>query len=217
MSTILLINPNTSERTTRLMLDAAARDLPPTVTLRGATAAHGVPMIVTEADLLRSATEVIRLGRAAVPGVSALIVAAFGDPGAAALRDHVNVPVIGIGEASMREAAFGERRFGVATTTPALAGAIELMVERLGLRPWFTGVRVPNGDPLVLAADGSRQEAELTRLATDCFDLDSAGCVIIGGGPLSSAARALRQRFGVRIIEPVPAAIRGALALLGKS
>jgi Asp/Glu/hydantoin racemase len=217
MTAILLINPNTSERTTRLMLDAAARDLPPNVTLRGATAGYGVPMIVTEADLLGSAAEVIRIGRAAAPDVSAIIVAAFGDPGAAALGDVVSVPVIGIGESSMREAASGGRRFGIATTTLALVGAIEAAVERLGLRPWFTGVRVPEGDPRVLAADASGQEAALARAAAECFDHDGAEVVIIGGGPLSAAARALRERFGSRIVEPVPAAVRRALRLLGKT
>jgi allantoin racemase len=213
VTTLLLLNPNTSERTTHLMLDVAARGLPAGVTLRGETAAHGAPMIVTEADLPGSAAEVIRMGGAAGPEVSAIIVAAFGDPGAAALRDRVSVPVIGIGEASMREAASGGRRFGIATTTPALVGAIQTMVEQLDLGCWFTGARVPNGDPLVLAADPPRQEAALARAASDCFDLDGAEAVVIGGGPLSAVARALRERFGSRIIEPVPAAVRRALML----
>ena len=217
MTTILLINPNTSEQTTRLMLDAAARDLPPHVTLRGATAGHGVPMIVTEADLLGSAAEVIRLGRAAAPDVSAIVVAAFGDPGAGALREVVGVPVIGIGESAMREAASGGRRFGVATTTPALVGSIEALVERLDLGRQFTGARVPDADPLVLAADASGQETALARLAAECFGQDGAEAVIVGGGPLSGAARALRERFGSRIVEPVPAAARRALRLLGEA
>jgi len=217
MTTILLINPNTSERTTRLMLDAAAPDLPPAVTLRGATAARGVPMIVTEAALLASAEEVLRLGRAAGPDVAAIIVAAFGDPGAAELRNAVTVPVIGIGEASMREAASGGRRFGIATTTPALVGSIETMVEQVGLGRWFTGARVPAGDPLSLAADATRQEAALARAATECFDLDGAAAVIIGGGPLSGAARTLREQFGRRIVEPVPAAVRRALMVLSEA
>jgi Asp/Glu/hydantoin racemase len=214
---ILLINPNTSRRTTLQMAEAAARELPRGVTLRGVTATQGVPMIVTEQDLFSAAIEVVRLGRAAAPEVDAIIIAAFGDPGAGTLRDAVRVPVIGIGEASMREAAADGRRFGVATTTPALAGAIETQIERLGLGPWFTGVRVPNADPLVLAADAARQEMELARAAAACFEQDGAQAVIIGGGPLSATARTLRDRFGSRIVEPVPAAMRRALTLLGKT
>jgi Asp/Glu/hydantoin racemase len=38
-----------------------------------------------------------------------------------------------------------------------------------------------------------------------------AQVVVIGGGPLARAARALRHRVAVPLIEPVPAAVRLAL------
>lgn len=80
---------------------------------------------------------------------------------------------------------------------------------------WFTGVRAPDGDPLVLAADKAGRGLALARLASDCITLDGAGSVVIGGGPLSAAALALRERFETEIIEPLPAAIRCAARLLG--
>ena len=214
MPIILLINPNTSARSLALMTRAAELHLPPGLTLRGVRAATGVEMIVNEADLQAAAAEVVRLGVAEASGVSAIIVAAFGDPGVAALRDMVDIPLVGIGEASITEAASGGRRFGIATTTPALVGVIDSFVDELVLGCWFTGVRVPDGDPLILSADASRQEAALAQSVADCFDLDGAEAVVIGGGPLSGAARALRERFGARIIEPVPAAVRRALRLM---
>jgi allantoin racemase len=213
--TILLINPNTSARTLRMMLDAARPHLPPGLLLRGVCARAGVSMIADETELRASATEVLRLGQREAPTVNAIIVAAFGDPGAAALRGKLAIPVVGIGEASVLEAASGERRFGIATTTPALAAAIERMVDALSLSHLFTGVRTSAVDPLVLAADAPRQETVLARLVPECFDLDGAETVIIGGGPLSAAAEALRRRFGPRVIEPLPAAIRRVSRLLG--
>jgi Asp/Glu/hydantoin racemase len=38
--------------------------------------------------------------------------------------------------------------------------------------------------------------------------IDGAQALVIGGGPLALAARALRPRFVVPIIEPIPAAVR---------
>jgi Asp/Glu/hydantoin racemase len=215
MITILLLNPNTSARSLDMMLAVAVEVLPPGIAIKGISAAHGVQMIVNEAELRASAAEVIRLGSRAAPDVSAIIVAAFGDPGVVALRNLVDVPVIGIGEASITEAASGGRRFGIATTTPALTRAIEDFVDQMALRHQFTGVRFPNGDPLDLAANAQRQQAALAQLAEDCFELDGAEAVVIGGGPLSEAARAVRDRFGNRIIEPVPSAIRYVTRLLG--
>ena len=84
MAAIFLINPNTSARTLAMMLDAARPHLADGVSIQGAHAAAGVPMIVTEADLERSVSEVLRLGQAAGPEITAIIIAAFGDPGLAA-------------------------------------------------------------------------------------------------------------------------------------
>ena len=210
--TILLINPNTSARALAMMLAAAAPHLPPGLRLRGVCAAAGVPMIVTEADLRVSAAEVVRLGRSAA--VRAIVVAAFGDPGVEALRALVSVPVIGLGAAAIAEAAAGGRRFGIATTTPRLAGAIARLVARLSLSGSFTGTRVPGDDPLVLAGDPARQEIALAAAARLCFTRDGAQAVIIGGGPLSAAARSARVQDMGLIIEPVPAAIRRAVRLL---
>jgi allantoin racemase len=190
-----------------MMLDIAAPLLPLGAALRGVSAARGMAMIVSEADLLAAAPEVVRLGLEA-RDVTAIVVAAFGDPGVVALRDAVSVPVVGIGEASIAEAAEGGRRFGIATTTPGLVRPIEALVERLSLSRNFTGVRVPGGDPLLLAADAARQQRALARSVRDCIDLDGAEAVIIGGGPLSAAAQALRLNFTIEITEPVPAAIR---------
>ena len=204
--TVLLLNPNSSAATTALMLDAAAPHLPPGLLLRGTQAAHGPGMIVDAAALAASAVEVVRIGTAA-RGVAAVVVAAFGDPGVARLRALLDIPVIGIGEAALREAA-AAGRFGIATTTPGLLASIEAMVRALGLEPGFTGVRMAEGDPLALAADPARQAAALAEAAEACLHQDGAAAVVIGGGPLSGAAAALQGRFGPRLVAPVPAAMR---------
>jgi allantoin racemase len=208
MTTILVINPNTSARTTEMMVSVAQPLVPSGFNIVGVSAAHGVPMIVNEFDLAASIIEVVRIGREKASGVGAIMVAAFGSSGADILRQTVRIPVIGIGEAAIMEAAAGERRFGIATTTPALVGSIEAGVRKLSLERNFTGVRLPDGDPLTLAASPAKQDAALIKASADCIELDGAEAVVIGGGPLSASAARLRHRFTNDIIEPVPAAIR---------
>ena len=152
------------------------------------------------------------IGTAEAADADAIVVAAVADPGAQRLRALLSIPIIGIGEAAMREAAAGGRRFGIATTTPRLVRSIEACVRGLGLSAAFTGVRVPAGDPLTLAGDPAAQEDALAAAATACIEMDGAEAVIIGGGPLSATAARLRRRFGLAIVEPVPAAMRGVLA-----
>ena len=217
MTSILLINPNTSARSTEMMLAVARPLLPAGMALRGIGATRGVGMILDEAALAEAEAEVLRIGAAERQGSDAVIVAAFGDPGARTLRGLLRNPVMGIAEAAMREAAAGGRRFGIATTTPGLVRAIEAGVRRLGLEAGFTGVRVPpDRDPLALAANPADQYDTLALAATRCIELDGAEAVVIGGGPLSETAARLRRCLPATIIEPVPAAMRAVLAALAQ-
>ncbi|WP_347652080.1 aspartate/glutamate racemase family protein, partial [Comamonas thiooxydans] len=165
---ILLINPNTSQQTTALMLRQARACLPPGVLLHGATAGRGAAMITDEAGLKIAEQEVLRLGLGFAQGDDsqagrAIIVAAFGNPGLELLRAALpeRVAAFGIGEAAMLQAARDEqgrpRRFGIATTTPGLEASIAASVAALGLTPWFCGTRIAQGEPLALAADPALQ------------------------------------------------------------
>lgn len=212
--TVLLINPNTSAATTAMMAALARAALPQALALRSATAARGAPMITSDAELATAVDEVLAIGLREARGVAAIVVAAFGDPALALLRARVAVPVVGIGEASMQEAASGGRRFGVATTTPGLADAISEAVARLGLSAQFSGTRIPPDDPLRLAADPGLQDRLLGEAVRACVEEDGAQAVVIGGGPLAQSAERLAGRFGVPVISPVAAAMRCVAALL---
>jgi len=188
--------------------------LPPDIDVRSVTASRGAPMLTTDQDLALARAEVIAMGCALAHQVAAIVVGAFGDPGLAELRRMVQVPAVGIGEASLREAAAGGRRFGVATTTPGLQSSIAHAVHGLGLAPVFTGTRIAEGDPLLLAADPALQESRLADAVRACLD-DGAQAVVIGGGPLSEAADRLAPAFDVPVISAIRAAgleIRRCLA-----
>ena len=102
---ILLINPNSSAATTAMMVAIAAACCHGRAEIVGATAMRAPAMIVDGAALAASADEVVEIARAQGDGCDGIIVAAFGDPGAAEIRSFWPRPVVGIGEASMREAA----------------------------------------------------------------------------------------------------------------
>jgi len=208
MQEILLINPNSSASTTEMMVEIAAGEVSAGFQVKGATARTGPTMIVTEAELLAAASEVQRVWQAAGPGWAGVIISAFGDPGIERVRAACRVPVVGIAEASMREASAGGRRFGIATVTPDLVGPIEGRARALGLLAVYAGIRLTDGDPRQLAADPQALEEALARAVQRSIDDDGAEAVIIGGGPLGQAAIGLQGRFAVPVIAPIPAAMR---------
>ena len=89
------------------------------------SAPYGVPLITNEEALAQSAKAVQALtGAITTAPPDGVIIAAFGDPGLAALRLRLSCPVTGIAEAGMAEAGTGRRPFAVVTTTPDLVSSI---------------------------------------------------------------------------------------------
>ncbi|WP_318212611.1 aspartate/glutamate racemase family protein, partial [Streptomyces sp. SJL17-1] len=176
----------------------------------------GPAMLTDPAALRAAAPEVLAAGlRATARGdCAALLVGAFGDPGLAELRAATDVPVVGLGEAALREAAADGTPFGVATTTPLLAGAIAARVAALGLADRYTGLRLTTDAPERLSADPESLLDQLEQAVRACVERDGARAVVIGGGPLGEAAEALRDRCAVRIVAPIPAACRALTRLL---
>jgi Asp/Glu/hydantoin racemase len=124
------------------------------------------------------------------------------------LRAKLDIPVVGICEASMLEASAGGRRFGIATVTPGLVESFAAKAAALGIGQLLTGTRLTDGDPERLAADPEELEEELARAVEKCFSDDGAEAVIIGGGPLGQAAIGLGRRFSAPVIAPIPAAVK---------
>ncbi|MEU2658688.1 aspartate/glutamate racemase family protein [Streptomyces sp. NPDC007325] len=221
MTFVAWINPNTDEATTAMMAAIARRTLRPEDghAVRGVTVAAGPPMLVDEEALRAAAGHVLDAAERLLAGtggdrVAAFVVSAFGDPGVEDLRARASVPVVGIAEAALREAGADGRRFGIATTTPGLAAAIDARVARLGRSARYTGLRLTAGDPRRLAATPAEMTERLAEAVDRCVREDGAEAVVIGGGPLGEAAEALRHRFPVPVIGPVPAAAREVRRLL---
>lgn len=215
--TILVVNPNTNPDTTSLLVEVARRRLRGTgFEVVGVSAAHGPLMLVDPRALLESVPEVVAAARRAIAGrrVSGVLVGAIGDPGADELRGELDLPVTGIGEAAVREAAREGRPFGLVTTTPRLGASLERLAARHGGAALFTGIRFTRSTPTGLAARPGEQLRQLDEAVRDARD-DGAERIVVAGGPLSATARQLSEMHPGAIVQPVPAGIDALLSLLG--
>ncbi|MDG4667190.1 aspartate/glutamate racemase family protein [Mycobacterium sp. 236(2023)] len=214
---VLIANPNSNPSTTDVLVDRLSRwmtvfasgvDIPAVL---GVTAKQGPEMITTPQALTDAARHVCEVVGDAVDRhrLDAVVVGAFGDPGVEHLRGRLDIPVIGIGEAAVRDASRSATRFGIATTTGDLVQQLVQMVDSHALADVFTGVEVTDTGPLRLAA---QPDESLLELADAVQRACSRGAekVIIGGGPLSSASDNLEQLFPGVIVDPVNAAARWA-------
>lgn len=210
---IVLINPNTSARTTAMMAGIARTYLPAGFAVEALTAETGVAMIVNPQELAASVRGVVTMGLSAAASADGIIVGAFGDPGLEQLRQNLVIPVTGLCEASMLDASIGARRFAIATVTPLLVESFAEKARNLGLSHLYAGTRLTEGDPIALAQDPERLHAALLDATRKCFEEDGAEAVIIGGGPLGQAAMRLQQELSAPVIAPIRSAV---IRLLGE-
>lgn len=208
---IALLNPNTSLETTQMMLGIARRALPAfcSATLEGRTVPSGESLIVDERALGNAALVVENYGmRIAWEGFNAIIISGFGDPGLMALRERLHIPVTGLAEAGIAEAAAGGRRYAIVTTTPELHNSLQNTAERYGHAGSLVSIRITTGDLMNTMRDLARMTSALMESCRQAIELDGAEAIVIGGGPLASAARIIAPQLGVPVIEPIPAAVR---------
>ncbi len=189
---LLLANPNTSQAVTDRIAAVARSAASAGTTIQAVTAAAGVPYIATRAD--------------------AAVVAAFGDPGLAAARELLDIPVVGMAEAAMLTACMLGRRFGIVTFAPALGPWYREIVDYNGLEARCSGVHCLDeafADVVHVAEEKSAQLAALCATAVAA----GAEVCILGGAPLAGLAAAIAQQVAVPLVDAVAAAVRQAETL----
>lgn len=206
---IALINPNTNAQATRQMVDIARQSLPPDAQLSGLTVPVGPGLISDQPALDESRNIVLAFGcEVATQGFDALIIAGFGDPGLYDLRAKIGLPVTGLAEAGIREAAEGGRRFSIVTVTPQLHASLLDSAERYGHSRQLASIRYTEGDLRDVMADPTRLTQALMDACRLAMTVDGAQAIVIGGGPLASCRDAIAQQLPIPIIDPVGAATR---------
>ncbi|MEH6728374.1 MAG: aspartate/glutamate racemase family protein [Hyphomicrobiales bacterium] len=201
---LALLNPNTNKRTTDFMTAIANSISPHQPAFEGHTMLLGPSIVTNEPALASAANQIVTIGEnLARHGIRGILISGFGDPGLTELRQRVSIPVTGIAEAGMRKAGKNGRRFSIITTTPALHNSIEQTAARYGHANNLVSIRITDGEPTQTMSDPQN----LTRLLLDashrCIQSDGAQALLIGGGPLAIAAKAIEQAIEVPIIEPV--------------
>ncbi|CAO3434936.1 aspartate/glutamate racemase family protein [Azospirillum endophyticum] len=205
---ILIANPNTTAAITTSMVEAARALVGGGVTIVGATAPFGAPALETPADLATAELAVAAM-LGAHPDCGGAIVGAFGDPGLARARTAFGgKPVRGLGEAGLRAAGAGGRRFAVVTLGPAMRPTIEARVSELGLADRMAGIAFLSGGVLDLANEPWRYHGEILAAVAAARDR-GAEAVLLGGAPFSGWSGRLQARAALPLLDGLTATLDG--------
>jgi Asp/Glu/hydantoin racemase len=211
---ILIVNPNTTEAVTSLMLDAGRAAATLGVDVRAITAPRGVPYIANRAEAQIGGAIALEMLAEARGECDAAIIAAFGDPGLFGARELFEFPVIGISEAAMLTACMLGGRFLIVTFARLLRGWFRDCVAMHRLED-----RCAGGVALDRAF-GSLEEVRetnweaLVALANAAIADRDADVAILAGAPLAGLASRARDLIHVPVIDPIVAAVKQAEALV---
>jgi allantoin racemase len=146
-------------------------------------------------------------------GYDAVVIGCFSDPGLAALRDLIDVPVVGPGASAVHLAAqFGDR-FGVLSSEPTPKG-LYARFRSLGVGDLFVSERMVGCSVLDLSRRRNEVTPGIVEAAKACTrdgaDVLVLGC--LGMGYLPGLTDLLQRETGVPVINPVAAALKTAEA-----
>jgi len=140
---VLVLNPNTSAWMTAGVVERLRQLLGADVAVHGWTASEG-PAVISDADSFAQGAAALeplaRAARAGHPAARAMLLACFGDPGLEALRQSAGMPVVGLAECAMRQAAAEQGRFAVLTCGPAWVPLLTQRAAQFGLADALVGV-----------------------------------------------------------------------------
>jgi Asp/Glu/hydantoin racemase len=211
---LLVINPNITDGVTALIEAEARRGASPGTELTMKTAPFGVAYIETRFEALIGAYATAQVAAQHHAGHDAVIVAAFGDPGLAGLREVLPVPVLGMTESALASACLLGHRFSIIAISQRIQAWYRETVEANGLIGRLASIRAL--DRPLAAIDkvqGDHGEA-LQRLCERAVDEDGAEVIVLAGAPLAGLARAMKGRLPVPVVDGVSSAVRHAETLV---
>jgi Asp/Glu/hydantoin racemase len=213
VSTLLLINPNTTASITELVLKNARRFAAKGTTLRAVTGAFGPRYIASRigyAIASHAAVDALANDRGAK---DAVVLACFGDPGLAALKEMSKAPVVGMAEAAILQASAVGKRFSIVTGGERWKPMLEEFVAAQGMSSRLASVRTVAPTGADIARNPKAALALLAKGCTACVREDGADVVILGGAGLAGLATRLKSSVDAPLLDGLACAISMAEGL----
>lgn len=155
-------------------------------------------------------------------GVEAVIINCMGDPGLAAAREAVSIPVFGPGEAAMHAAAMMGHKFSFVTVLDSVRPLVERNAMTYGVSSKMASIRVVDVPVLDIEENANQLVDKLFDQSLQAVKLEHVDTIILGCTGFLGIAEKLEERlkqegYGVPVINPIPVtAVLAAAFVNGK-
>jgi allantoin racemase len=153
-------------------------------------------------------------------GCDAVVIDCMGDPGLAAAREAVSIPVLGPAQTAMHVASMLGHKFSVVTVLRRLHPLIDNLARVYGVSVNMASVRSVGIPVIELEKDPGHLCRGLVEQSVLAVQEDGADVIILGCTGMDGLAEAIQKGLeaagyaGVQVIDPVAAAIAVSKSLL---
>lgn len=213
MPMALVINPNTTQWMTDAVARGAARAFQPPWEFRTLHPPGGPASIESWLDTNLAATASLALIKDH-PHMDGVVIACFGDPGLFALREVLDVPVVGIAEAAALTSCMLGLKFGVLVGEHKDVPSLENVLWSYGLEKRCAGLE-PIGIPILEMGGDPGATLESLTAASKNLLARGAESVLLGCAGLSDYQSDLARGLQIPVVDPVEAGCRQLQVLVG--
>ncbi len=207
---LLVVNPNTTEAMTDKVVAAVRGLVGGGVDVRGVTATFGSEVIASAQSFSVGADAALAAWKSARDWPDAILLACFGDPGLAGLRQASGLPVAGMAESALQEAHAMARPWRIITAGAGWAPLLRNIARAARLDEYLEDIVTLDNTGLAVLRHPSDFLAPVQQHLDDA-DRVGVKTVVLGGAGFAGLIGQLR--YPGLLIDGVEAAVRA----LGRS
>jgi allantoin racemase len=202
---LLLVNPNTTKEVTGLCERAALAAAAPGTEIRPLTGRFGARVINSRTENAVAAHAMLDLLAEHAGGADAVLLAVSYDTALLAARELLDVPVVGMTEASMLAACTLGTRFGLVTFgTPAV---YRELVALYGLTTRLAGIRPIEASAVDAYSNPAAVDALVAEAATRLVAETEAEVVVLCGAAMAGMPARIAPSVPVPVIDGIASGV----------
>lgn len=202
MKRILVINPNTSERTTQHIKNNIKKVKHVDTFFEVINPRKGPESIESYYDISMVVPEMIKLVKDKSQSFDAMVIACFGDPGLETFKEILDIPVIGIMEASIHIASMLGEKFSIISINKRRASSKWRYIRSIGLINRMVSVIPIDMSVVDMEKDPEMMLSRIVDAALKAKE-EGAEVVILGCASMSGYSEEIMKKTGLTVIDPV--------------
>lgn len=211
---ILLVNPNLTQTITDAMARAARRAASPGTEIVAVTGTFGPQVISSRAENVVAAHGVLDLAARHAAGCDAVVLGVSLDSGLGALRELLEVPVVGMLEAGLHVASLLGARIALVTFGARLVPLYEELVRGYEFAGRVVRVAALPFAPADAYAEPARVRSALAEACRGLAQADGAEAIVLAGAALAGIGEEIQPDVPVPLVDGAKAAVALAEGLV---